>query len=102
MESLMPLNYFKTARFPEQGNEFLSAFTSFDDFWAEVRTQSLLIQTPRPVVCGATVVKEKNDFTLVSPANSEPTLLDVVLSVTQNIKIAVSQRTQQHLLCSED
>jgi hypothetical protein len=47
---LKHLNYFKAARLPNQGNEFFSTLTSFDDFWMEVRKQSLLIQSARPVL----------------------------------------------------
>jgi dipeptidyl-peptidase-3 len=82
------LNYFKATRLPEQGSEFLGMLTSLDDFWMEVRSQAMAVRTSRPIVCGPTVVKDENGLTFVNPKNPEPTTLDVVLSVTRNVKIA--------------
>jgi dipeptidyl-peptidase-3 len=90
---LKHLNYYKAARLPELGNQFMKTLTSFDDFWLEVREQSLLIRPPRPVACGVTIVKneENNELTLVSPKNADPTILDVFYSITQNVKIAAGE-----------
>jgi dipeptidyl-peptidase-3 len=82
------LNYFKATRLPEQGREFFNALTSLDDFWLEVRAQAIPIRLPRGIQCGAMIVKNGDDVTLVGPTKEEITTINLIRSILQNVTIA--------------
>jgi hypothetical protein len=85
---LKHLNYYKATRLPDQAREFFGALTALDDFWIEVRSQSVEIRLPRAVLVGATAVKNGDNVTLVGPTKETFTPLDVVLSTIRNVAVA--------------
>jgi dipeptidyl-peptidase-3 len=82
------LNYYKSARLPEQAKEFFSGLTSIDEFWLEVRAQAAPIRLPRGIQSGATIVKKGDELTLVGQTKEEVTTIEFIRSNLQNIRIA--------------
>jgi dipeptidyl-peptidase-3 len=86
---LKHLNYYKTARLPEQGREFYAALTSIDDFWMDVRKAASDVKTPRTIFAGSVVRKVGEEYTLVRCGGEKPTALDAALAIVESIKVAL-------------
>jgi hypothetical protein len=106
---LAHFNYSKAVRLPEQAKELYGARTSLDHFWLEVCVQALVIQLPRGVHCGATIVKSQDGvLTQLGATTDALTTLAVIRSLVQNTKIASEESRsltlfdRQPLVESED
>jgi dipeptidyl-peptidase-3 len=85
---LKHLNYFKAARLFDEAVQFMNAMGTPDGFWLDVKKQVEELKRPRAVICGAVVRKTDDGYTLTRCGGEKATLLDVVESFVENIRLA--------------
>jgi dipeptidyl-peptidase-3 len=83
------LNYYKSAKLPNQAKEFYGALTAFDDFWLDVRKQAMLLKTPRSVNCGAVVRKVGDGYSLERVRPEPASALDEWVSIVDSVRLAL-------------
>jgi dipeptidyl-peptidase-3 len=85
---VIQLNFYKTARLPEQAEKWFGELTSLDDFWLEVRQQAVELKIPRGICTGAVLRKAGDGYTLERCGGETVTVLDAVLAIHESVKLA--------------
>jgi dipeptidyl-peptidase-3 len=86
---LKHLNYYRAAKLPDQAREFIGMLTSMDDFWLDVRKQSMQDRGPKGVECAAVVRKTETGYTLARSGGTKVTALDVAVAAVETSALAL-------------
>jgi dipeptidyl-peptidase-3 len=86
---LRHLNYYKSARLPDEAVQFMNALSTLDDFWLDVRKQAERLKVPRPLFCGAVVRKTDDGYTLARCGGETATVLSMVESIVESTRLAL-------------